>query len=162
MHELLAATLARHSKWTWAEGMLFHENATPGAGLCRDGVGRCSDPNMVPPAATPVFADPITRGLLLDKLRAIVKQRITLNRHSGHVWELVIGGDTAISPRFVFESTCLGEALAKGLLWLWQPEPRTCNRHRDCDEADTVARAQGRPQGAAHCHDDTCEDCFGQ
>ena len=37
------------------------------------------------------------------------------------------------------------------------PRIRTCNRHKDCDEAD---RAAGR-WNADHCHDDCCEDCFG-
>ena len=34
---------------------------------------------------------------------------------------------------------------------------KTCNRHLDCDAADTLAG--GRAQ---HCYDDCCEDCFGQ
>lgn len=37
---------------------------------------------------------------------------------------------------------------------------RTCNRHVDCDAADEVARVKGRRE--SHCHDDCCEDCFGQ
>lgn len=39
-------------------------------------------------------------------------------------------------------------------------EPRTCNRHRDCDVADVKARESGRLY-AEHCHDDCCEECFG-
>lgn len=39
--------------------------------------------------------------------------------------------------------------------------PRACNIHRDCDAADAKARANGRLH-ADHCHDDCCEDCFGQ
>lgn len=34
---------------------------------------------------------------------------------------------------------------------------RTCNRHTDCDAADVKAGGH-----ANHCHDDCCEDCFGQ
>lgn len=41
------------------------------------------------------------------------------------------------------------------------PGPRTCNRHKDCDAADAEVRAKGRLLYADHCHDDTCEDCFG-
>lgn len=38
---------------------------------------------------------------------------------------------------------------------------RACNRHFDCDEADERARARGWSSGADHCHDECCEDCFG-
>lgn len=41
-------------------------------------------------------------------------------------------------------------------------KPRSCNRHNDCDQADIEAKARGRILGAEHCHDDCCEDCFGQ
>lgn len=41
------------------------------------------------------------------------------------------------------------------------PKPRPCNRHDDCDAADAKARKSGL-LGAEHCHDDCCEDCFGQ
>lgn len=34
--------------------------------------------------------------------------------------------------------------------------PRSCNRHKDCDEADKRTEG-GRAQ---HCHDSDCEDCF--
>jgi hypothetical protein len=37
---------------------------------------------------------------------------------------------------------------------------RACNRHVDCDAADARARERGHI-GADHCHDDSCEDCFG-
>lgn len=36
----------------------------------------------------------------------------------------------------------------------------SCNRHDNCDAADAKARAAGRI-GAGHCHDECCEDCFG-
>ena len=36
----------------------------------------------------------------------------------------------------------------------------TCNRHDDCTAADARARANGR-LSAEHCHDDCCEECFG-
>lgn len=39
-------------------------------------------------------------------------------------------------------------------------KPRECNRHTDCDAADVKAREAGR-SFADHCHDDCCEDCFG-
>jgi hypothetical protein len=38
---------------------------------------------------------------------------------------------------------------------------RKCNRHKDCNAADERVRADGR-SSADHCHDDCCEDCFGQ
>jgi hypothetical protein len=38
--------------------------------------------------------------------------------------------------------------------------PRTCDRHVDCDAADELARERGFLV-ADHCHDDSCEDCFG-
>jgi hypothetical protein len=37
---------------------------------------------------------------------------------------------------------------------------RACNRHNDCDAADLRAKLVG-VYSASHCHDDTCEDCFG-
>lgn len=36
--------------------------------------------------------------------------------------------------------------------------PRSCNRHSDCHAADDRAW----PRYTDHCHDDDCEDCFGQ
>lgn len=36
----------------------------------------------------------------------------------------------------------------------------SCNRHNDCNKADTEAKARGA-FGASHCHDECCEDCFG-
>jgi hypothetical protein len=38
---------------------------------------------------------------------------------------------------------------------------RECNRHVDCDAADSIAVGQGRPR-AEHCHSEDCEDCFGR
>lgn len=35
------------------------------------------------------------------------------------------------------------------------PVVRTCNRHLDCDAAEAKFR------DVDHCHDETCEDCFG-
>lgn len=40
------------------------------------------------------------------------------------------------------------------------PRKRTCNRHDDCDAAD--ARAASKGKRTDHCHDDCCEECFGQ
>lgn len=40
-------------------------------------------------------------------------------------------------------------------------QKRTCNRHADCDKADAESEAK-RGRRAEHCHDDCCEDCFGQ
>lgn len=47
-------------------------------------------------------------------------------------------------------------------------KPRSCNRHSDCDAADERARKasvdhRGRSSrnGAEHCNDDCCEECFG-
>lgn len=37
---------------------------------------------------------------------------------------------------------------------------RSCNRHDDCDAADARAKEAGHHR-ADHCHDETCEDCFG-
>ena len=37
----------------------------------------------------------------------------------------------------------------------------SCNRHSDCKAADEKAKETGARFGASHCHDDTCEDCFG-
>ena len=36
----------------------------------------------------------------------------------------------------------------------------TCNRHDDCDAADARARAKGH-LSAEHCHDECCDECFG-
>ena len=46
-------------------------------------------------------------------------------------------------------------------------EKRQCNRHFDCDAADEKAKLKQRElgryeSGTDHCHDDCCEDCFGQ
>lgn len=37
---------------------------------------------------------------------------------------------------------------------------RSCNRHNNCDAADADAVARGK-LGASHCHDDGCDECFG-
>ena len=39
-----------------------------------------------------------------------------------------------------------------------QREPRSCNRHTDCNAVDDKVW----PRFTDHCHDDDCEDCFGQ
>ena len=38
---------------------------------------------------------------------------------------------------------------------------RSCNRHIDCGAAEARALAAGR-RWPDHCHDDCCEDCFGE
>jgi len=55
-----------------------------------------------------------------------------------------------------------GEAVMVEMCPTVQPKPRirTCNRHEDCDAADSKARARGA-LFADHCDDDCCEDCFG-
>lgn len=40
------------------------------------------------------------------------------------------------------------------------PVIRSCNRHLDCDAADRAAQERGASR-ASHCHDDCCEECFG-
>jgi hypothetical protein len=42
-------------------------------------------------------------------------------------------------------------------------EPLTCNRHGDCDEAEAVfQKRNGRKPGYGfHCHNDECDECFG-
>jgi hypothetical protein len=40
-------------------------------------------------------------------------------------------------------------------------EPRSCNRHADCDAADAKYRAL-LGYSARHCHVEDCEDCYGQ
>lgn len=40
------------------------------------------------------------------------------------------------------------------------PVKNYCNLHSDCNEANTKARAEGN-LGTSHCHNDCCEDCFG-
>lgn len=50
-----------------------------------------------------------------------------------------------------------------GMFYLWyqaEPVPRRCNRHSNCDEADQIAKERGK-DGARHCNDECCEDCFG-
>lgn len=49
-----------------------------------------------------------------------------------------------------------------------KPAPRrSCNRHDDCDaaEAEVLARNPGKTKAdinfSFHCHDDECEECFG-
>ena len=41
------------------------------------------------------------------------------------------------------------------------PDPNTCNIHNDCAAANAKAVANGK-LWADHCHNDCCEDCFGQ
>lgn len=45
---------------------------------------------------------------------------------------------------------------------------RSCNMHRDCDAAETRAKAEGKPPRfgldsvrLVHCTDECCEVCFG-
>jgi len=42
-------------------------------------------------------------------------------------------------------------------------EENQCNRHNDCGAATAAFRAEhGRdPKVNFHCHDDSCEECFG-
>ncbi len=40
-----------------------------------------------------------------------------------------------------------------------KPVKRDCNRHTDCDAAQAAAKARGGQTDC--CHDDCCEDCFG-
>lgn len=42
-----------------------------------------------------------------------------------------------------------------------EKKPRTCNRHFDCDKADEKSKALGHTLGAEHCHDECCDECFG-
>jgi hypothetical protein len=57
------------------------------------------------------------------------------------------------------------------VLW-WCPSPvadpkpkRGCNRHDDCDKADADWRkrhpGEQYPPTTFHCHDECCEECFG-
>jgi hypothetical protein len=43
--------------------------------------------------------------------------------------------------------------------------PRGCNRHDDCDKANADWRerhpGEQYPPPSFHCHDDCCEECFG-
>jgi hypothetical protein len=60
-------------------------------------------------------------------------------------------------------TTAKGEDLK---VMLKMVEPRSCNRHHDCDKAekDYLARHPehlGNYISNFHCHDDECEDCFG-
>lgn len=41
-----------------------------------------------------------------------------------------------------------------------RPPSNTCNKHDDCEAADREAETAGKWR-AAHCYDETCEDCFG-
>ena len=49
----------------------------------------------------------------------------------------------------------------KADIMLKELQLRTCNKHSDCDMADEEAKADGKWR-AEHCHDECCEDCFGQ
>lgn len=47
-------------------------------------------------------------------------------------------------------------------------DPRTCNKHTDCDAAEARAKEAGKPEryghGSSrleHCTNEDCEDCFG-
>ncbi len=42
------------------------------------------------------------------------------------------------------------------------PKVRSCNRHADCDEAEIKRQGHIGYIPNFHCHDDCCEDCFGQ
>ena len=41
---------------------------------------------------------------------------------------------------------------------------RSCNRHSDCSlaEFEYVQKYGNSPRNNFHCHDEYCEDCFGQ
>lgn len=53
------------------------------------------------------------------------------------------------------------EEIEHGLSLVSPAEIRSCNRHSNCDKADQAAKDKGYKDGADHCHDDCCEDCFG-
>jgi hypothetical protein len=44
-------------------------------------------------------------------------------------------------------------------------EVRTCNRHHNCDEAEKIWLAAHPGErwvpASFHCHDECCEECFG-
>lgn len=44
-----------------------------------------------------------------------------------------------------------------------EPKKRSCNRHDDCDaaELEVTARIGLTNFYGFHCHDDECEECFG-
>lgn len=41
-------------------------------------------------------------------------------------------------------------------------DPNSCNKHDDCGAAKEKAKAEGRNPYIICCHDENCEDCFGQ
>jgi hypothetical protein len=55
------------------------------------------------------------------------------------------------------------------VIWWCPPsppeKPRSCNRHDDCDKAEATWREwnphKGGPPASFHCHDECCEECFG-
>jgi hypothetical protein len=63
------------------------------------------------------------------------------------------------------------ELVAHAAAAIAKVKTNTCNRHDDCAKADAEAKQRAKDQqlpvdhyayyGADHCHDSTCEDCFG-
>lgn len=92
-------------------------------------------------------AVPKAAGMTLAELR---------KRHAYQGAELA-----AMYPAFTFARELFEAASADAeSQWPTTPTKRTCNLHDDCDAAD--ARMRHTARGAAsHCHDDSCEECFG-
>ena len=106
----LERQLVADPRWRWEPGMVYAENATPGAGLCRDGRGRVQDTwDAVPHAATPDLSDPATAGILLSWMQ---RGYTVVDYHTGEV---------EIHPRIGLRfhvGRSLGEAVALALLAL--------------------------------------------
>ena len=83
-----------------------------------------------------------------DSIEKILFRRVLEHRVEGYTLETAIEIAEALKP-----GATVSPAEAK-------PFSNSCNRHDNCANADAEAKARGA-FGASHCHDDCCEDCFG-
>jgi len=92
------------------------------------------------------------------------QQRLARDDRESTALSVLAGLDEAVSRIFGDALRDLDRAIdAAAPTSPAKPAParnRSCNRHDDCDAADAAARAKGH-LSAEHCHDECCEDCFG-
>lgn len=64
---------------------------------------------------------------------------------------------------FDFLMCVANEGWRQAAAYIQWARPKSCNRHKDCDaaEARLIAKGKNPPFINFHCHDDCCEECFG-
>lgn len=148
--------------WLVERATLLRDLLTPVAGLdVLDVLRRGADLEsvMVVPAAERTTEQRRDRDLLLVHqaaaapalARALVQARARFGEIERERDVAVADVARLTPPRLAYELSVAAPP---------RPPGNTCNKHGDCEAADREAEAAGKWR-AAHCHDETCEDCLG-